>query len=112
MTGPDEVTGESETEAEPGSRIGLPRAVAADGSGATTADDSTPGSATGGASAPILLDAVFQERQLRFSALDAVEMKAGVTLGFAGTLIALTTAFGPTWSRWIVVIPAVQINLT
>ena len=60
-----------------------------------------------GASAPVLLEAAYQERQLRFSALDAVEMKAGVTLGFAGTLIALTAAFGPAWSRSAIVIPAV-----
>lgn len=60
-----------------------------------------------GESAPALLEAVYQERQLRLSAMDAVEMKSGVTLGFAGTLIALTTALVPAWSRWLVVAPAV-----
>lgn len=106
MTNPGEVTAGAET--RPGSRIGTPRAVASEGAEVTSLDapNSVAESNTSGASAPVLLEAAYQERQLRFSALDAVEMKAGVTLGFAGTLIALTTAFGPAWSLRAIVIPA------
>lgn len=109
MTSPDDITAGAEAETRTSSRFGTPRTVAADDSEVTPADESTSvaESSTSGASAPVLLEAVYQERQLRFSALDAVEMKSGVTLGFAGTLIALTTALVPAWSRWLVVAPAV-----
>jgi hypothetical protein len=57
-------------------------------------------------SSGVLLDAVLAERQARLDSIDAMTNKAGVLLGFTGTIVALTALLERWPLRLVVFVPA------
>lgn len=55
-------------------------------------------------SVPVLLEAAWAERETQLAAIDGLDSKSGVVLGFAGAIVALTPAFPQWWMRLVVVV--------